>query len=68
MKLPTTLTALGLLALTSLAFAGSEVKDSATTTLSHVYQDQAGDRRTEPDQQGLGGDQPSLDQPLFVDP
>ena len=38
MKLHTTLTALGLFALSSLAFAGSEVKDSTITNLSNVNQ------------------------------
>ena len=38
MKLHTTLTALGLFALSSIAFAGSEVKDSTITNLSNVNQ------------------------------
>ena len=38
MKLHTTLTALGLFALSAVAFAGSEVKDSTITNLSNVNQ------------------------------
>jgi len=38
MNLRTTVTALGLLTLSAVAFAGSEVKDSTITNLSNVNQ------------------------------